>query len=759
MATPSPATTALPAEVLDYAGTIAFDVEARLLQELGERLVASPEVALLELVKNSSDADAPKCQVSLDIVRGKPALLIADNGSGMTELDFRERWMRIAANSRREPKTKKYGRSVTGQKGIGRFAIRYLGAAVKLETVSVDPDTGLRRRLEALFDWHRLDTKKNLSDARVPFRVTTVDQDHPVGTLLTVTRLRQELHGALDKQLLTRILQIVSPISALDPGPFASSTGTNDNRDPGFQVEFLGFDNVDDEHPNLASTIIDNAWARLRISLIGDQLTYGIAFQDGHKGPVQKISFPNSIKNGLHADIAFLPKRKGMLKNISVDGRTAWKWIRLNSGIGVVDNGFRIRPYGFNDDDWLYLNQDGAHNNRIWRSEISKKNIPLSELEMARPGLNPALNVASAYQVIGAVFVATRASDHPSETDLTSSMDREGFLANTGYEQMVTVVRGGLEYLAKIDKDRLLEAEERKAIVARSGLRADLASAVDAISNDPVLAAPEKAAMIQHYSSLAVRITVQEAYDKAARQRLEVAAGLGVVAGFMTHEAERLFLSLDNVISTLEQRHRHTDELTDDLTQIVDARNKLDGYIRYTRLYTESLRKDNPKSFSALGQLEWIKESFSPIATSRGIATDIDCDDELMTPAIPIALYSGVILNLYTNAVKAVIARTSNAAEPRVLFSAWNDQKFHHVSVQDTGIGIPIQLTDRVFDPFFTTTSRVNSPLGTGMGLGLSLVKDLIERVNGSVKLTTPSPGFSTSIQISFPLGKNGNQI
>lgn len=745
-----------PRSLQDYSGTISFDVEARLLQELGERLVASPEVALLELVKNASDADAPRCMVALESVRNRPALIVADNGVGMSETDFRERWMRIAANSRREPYTKGYGRAVTGQKGIGRFAIRFLGAAVKLETVTIDAESGVRRRLEAVFDWRRLDKKKNLKDAKVPFRVTTVEPTHPVGTRLIITRLKQDLNGALDKPLLTRILQIVTPISALDAGPFSRSAGVTDAGDPGFQVEFLGFDSVPEENPNLASIIIENAWARLKISLLGDALSYSIKFQDGQTAHLG-VTYPNSIKNGLHADIAFLPKRAGMLKEASVDGRAAWKWIRLNSGVGVIDNGFRIRPYGFNDDDWLYLNQDGAHNNRNWRSSISKALIPLSEIQMARPGLNPALNLPSAYQVIGAVYVATRASDDPSERDLTSSMDREGFLANSGYDDMVTVVRGGLEYLAKIDKDRLLEAEERKAKVARSSLRADLANTVDAIANDPALASTEKASMIQHYSNLAVRITEQEAYDKAARQRLEVAAGLGVVAGFMTHEAERLFLSLDKVISVLKQRYRNEPELEDEISQVVDAREKLDGYIRYTRLYTESLRNDKPTSFSALGQLEWIKDSFSSIASSRGIGTHIQCDEDLMTPALPVALYSGIILNLYTNAVKAVIARTNDERPPIVQFSAWNDQKYHYVSVQDTGIGIPVQLVERIFDPFFTTTSRVNSPLGTGMGLGLSLVKDLVERVNGSVKVMKPALGFSTNIQISFPLNKNGN--
>ena len=79
----------------------------------------------------------------------------------------------------------------------------------------------------------------------------------------------------------------------------------------------------------------------------------------------------------------------------------------------MIDNGFRIRPYGFQDDDWLYLNQDGSHNKREWRTAVAENYFPLSEFEKLRPGLNPALNIANSLQVIGAVYVSSRASDDP----------------------------------------------------------------------------------------------------------------------------------------------------------------------------------------------------------------------------------------------------------------------------------------------------------------------------------------------------------
>ena len=752
---------------------VPFEVEARLLQELGERLVASPDVALLELIKNASDADAPECRVILSSRFGKPVLVIADDGLGMSEDDFRTRWMRIAADSKRDPLTKRFNRPVTGQKGIGRFAIRYLGGALKLESVSDDARTGERRKIEAVFDWRRLDQRASLEDARVKFGVSTVKRDHPTGTRLIVSRLKAELREAVDKTLLTSVLQIVSPISALDAGPFEKKRGKTTvvdamaepsgaatearQVDPGFKVTFVGFPKVEDGGAgDLASTVIANAWARLTIALTAKDLVYTVRFKGEPTPSTLHIKrYSHTISRGLYGDIIFAPKRKNSFVDVGPDGREIWRWIRRNSGVGVVDNGFRIRPYGFKDDDWLYLNQDGAHNKREWRSHIATEEFPLSEVEQARPKLNPALNLAASFQVIGVINVASRASNDPAESDLVPSMDREGFLNNTAYRQMVDVVRGGLEFLAKVDKDRQLRLEEERAIASRDGLRADLSEVIDEIRKDPRLATEEKTALVEHYSSLAKRVVEQEDYDRAARQRLEIAAGLGVVAGFMTHEAERLFLALDSIIQKLSKRLPSTANERAELDEVIRAREQLDSYIRYTRLYTDSLRSSQAKPFSALGQIEWVCESFGATADSRGIVTEIDCATDVMAPAVPIAMYSAVLLNLYTNAIKAVIARETDGVESRILISAWNDQKQHHLQVQDSGIGIPAASQKRIWDPFFTTTSRVNSPLGTGMGLGLSLVRDLVERQGGRAQLAAASHGFTTCVHVSLPRNLN----
>ena len=72
-------------------GRLSFTVESRILRELGERLVKQPDVALLELIKNAYDADARNVEIAF----GDNQITITDDGHGMSEADFVERWMRM----------------------------------------------------------------------------------------------------------------------------------------------------------------------------------------------------------------------------------------------------------------------------------------------------------------------------------------------------------------------------------------------------------------------------------------------------------------------------------------------------------------------------------------------------------------------------------------------------------------------------------------------------------------------------------------
>lgn len=734
------------------SGSIAFQTEGRLLQELGERLVASPQIALVELVKNSYDADAKTCTVSL--VDRNRSLTVADDGVGMTYDQFATRWMRIATSGKvQERKSSTYKRLLTGQKGIGRFAVRFLGKTLELSSIAYDPDRKHKTHLTASFDWAKLDREKNLDHATIPYKLFRADVDAETGTTLTIGGLRIGIEETQSSAFRTAVLRIVTPLQGLNGGRFRTSVSNEEEKreDPGFQVILPGQDIASSDNLDLAKQTLDRAWAKLVINFENDVLTYTAIFSNDEKPVRLRCKRESVIRNGFVADIRYFPRRAGVFRGGEVDGQKAWAWVRENSGIAVIDHGFRIPPYGQQDDDWLAIDADNAHNARAWRSSISEKAFPIPP-ELLNSGENPMLILPTNYQLVGAVFVESTPVGSRTEGDLITAMDRQGFLYNDAFEQFVDLVRGGIEFLAKEDRASLQRAAEREAKAAAQQTREDFKQAIRFIEESPTIPKAEKTRLVKEYSGLTTKLQEVEDYERVARQRLQAMSALGIVAGFMTHEASRIFASLGDIIPELKRLARNHPTIRQDIEKFQKAYQALEGHIEYTRTFIDATQIGRAAVFKAAGQVELVIERFGDFARSRNITVENEIERGLDAPKMPVAVYSGILLNLYTNALKAILAMGSPQTRKYVIFRAHNEGRMHIIDVLDTGIGIPPNLRKRVFDPLFTTTSSADNPLGSGMGLGLSLVKSLVDSLKGKISIVNPPQGFSTVFRVQLPL-------
>src|SRR5438876_2156942 len=98
-----------------------FRVDPRLASLLGENY-RSTEHALRELVDNAWDADADNVRITLPQPMTDEPIVVADDGSGMTEAEVRKHYLMIANDrySRRGTQTPRHARPVRGRKGIGK---------------------------------------------------------------------------------------------------------------------------------------------------------------------------------------------------------------------------------------------------------------------------------------------------------------------------------------------------------------------------------------------------------------------------------------------------------------------------------------------------------------------------------------------------------------------------------------------------------------------------------------------------------------
>ena len=117
---------------------------ARLIHTIGSDLIGDSYAALVELVKNSYDADASKVEINFNfsIVDQDDSIIItiSDNGHGMSYDTIINKWLVPATDNKLKRKASPKGRLFLGRKGIGRFAASILGQEMTLTSIDETGD-------------------------------------------------------------------------------------------------------------------------------------------------------------------------------------------------------------------------------------------------------------------------------------------------------------------------------------------------------------------------------------------------------------------------------------------------------------------------------------------------------------------------------------------------------------------------------------------------------------------------------------------
>ena len=137
---------------------------------------------MLELVKNSYDADATMCDVFFEETQGKISrITISDNGSGMNADIIRNVWLVIGTDNKKKiVEQGKDGRYPLGEKGIGRLGVHKLGSKITLISKTKEDS-----EVVLTIDWNKLETATSIQDFPVNISVNlfpTVFQEGETGT-------------------------------------------------------------------------------------------------------------------------------------------------------------------------------------------------------------------------------------------------------------------------------------------------------------------------------------------------------------------------------------------------------------------------------------------------------------------------------------------------------------------------------------------------------------------------------------------------
>jgi signal transduction histidine kinase len=714
--------------------TVFFKVDAALLRELGERLVGKPHIALAELIKNAYDADA-----TLVELRIKPdSIEVSDNGHGMNLQAFRDYWMRIGSPHKQEQRVSPAGRALTGQKGIGRLAVQFLGR--KLELVTKAPDDA--KGLSTAIDWDDAVKMGELTSIELTYDRVAASREFPGsaghGTKLTITGLSQAWTT-------TELKDLALEIWALQP-PFETSIEATD-----FRVAVVDAPEDLQKTFTLYSQAFRALWHARIIGKLSAPRTPGgkghcdvtVFFDDQSKERYVHVIDSCSL-HGLHFDIAVYSLTGRQPYGVTVGDLRGY--LQRFGGVGIYDAGFRLPFYGV-DTDWLRVQLD--HSRRISESLLLPKKYQVER------GLN---FLPTNARILGTVRVNTGEERHwvgPREVrgvhPLEIAITRDRLIENEAFEVLRKVVRAALDFYAMREAAREFKHAEKKRTIDRAGSAVQrVADIVEQHAHRLPLAAVKE-----------IKTTVSEATAAAALEReiqakqanlLGALATAGMAAAAFEHESARQIKSLFELAASLDRLAERAGPLRSELRA---ASGQLRFWIEDTRTtrqlftaITEPESREQRHRLKAHTVLEQVVSRLGPLM--RGVPVDLSAlSADLRLPSGTFVEWSALLQNVLVNAVNA----TLDCEDRRIAVTSRNEGAARVILVQDTGVGLDLDASDELFEPFVRRLKLSPSRQGLGVGgsgLGLAIVRMIALNLGCRVSFTNPDNGFSTAFRLAW---------
>lgn len=742
----------------DVSGELKFSVDSSLLFQLGEQLVAKPSIALAELVKNAYDADATRVTVTMESI-SEPGgtLLVEDNGHGMTFDEFQAGWMRIATTQKRtEPVSRVFGRPMTGAKGVGRFAARRLGGKLTLTSTAIQPD-GSAETLVAVFDWSSTFYEgQDLTEIPVRYSRTPIDPSTAeTGVSLCVERMRDSWTEEDIAGLKRDLLSLQSPF----PDLLGVDTSLGDSGripDPGFTFELIveGAGELSKLSSSLDESFLSTAWAKLDGEIAGNG-TPSYTFQGLQTDELDSLIDKHNVYDGLAGAkfrIYFMVYSSQYFKESEFGVRDAQRKGRADGGVRLFLDGFRVFPYGDPGDDWLQLDAYAARNINI--ADVLSPDQSVSDLAHSLPG-RPFLLIPKNYQLFGAVSI--------------SQIGHSGIGINIGRERLIeTPVVAGLRrfvqngiYWMTVKYAAYLAAERSRSKKPEpKSVSTIIGEAKEAVLSQTGMPEEQKYVIVQSLEEAGRQAEIEEVDRINEIAMLRTLASAGTSLSLMNHQLQTLtvgILQAQEDMRRLQPRipDHLRDQFEDIQCQIIEWHDLVTTQVSQLGFLLSPDSRQRRRRHPLHQIVEAVARPMSYYMKKYGVTFSNNVAPSLRTPPVFQAELYAVLMNLLSNALKFVHGQPVRKVE----VDAERRGRMLHIRMLDTGVGIPIERREEVFKPF-VSTSIPNPVLGVGTGIGLKVVRDILELYGGTAQFIDADAPWRTCIEVRLPYkdGHNDDQ-
>lgn len=651
---------------------------ARLIALIGEELISDEPVAVVELVKNSYDADATKVDVRFEgeTPEHPTRIVVEDNGCGMSLRTVLGAWLEPATNSKRTSDISPGGRLYLGAKGIGRFAAARLAKRLKLETKRKDDKRGVTVDLS----WEDFDKLKYLDDIKVEYEVGAIPGLEN-GTRLTMEPVKKDWKHEDYSRLHNRLSRLISP--------FKDITGFVINLSipwhPDLHGEVQAPELVSQPRYRLEGQVDDGGYFSGKMDFASARLKTFTNIKLGGKDAKPRCG-------GFEVELRVWDRDREGLEPLGAKLNMGIAEMRrtLNAfcGVTIYRDGFRVHPYGETGNDWARLD--------------------------LRSRLNPRMNLAN-NQIIGSVKISR--TSNPLLTDKTN---REGMVLNAEHEALEEWLKLVLAILEK-ERYELRPRKESPEGVQPLFEAFDLSPTVKEVRSQ--LGSKHPVTKLVSDAGENIKKGVERVQD--AFSRLLMLSGLGQMVDIVIHEIGAPIGKIGRQLVAIE---KEVGSIADPKVRdrVMGTLNPLRAWLDQVLLLRQRLNPQTPSkrgratSFLVKDAVEDCFHLCEALFKNQGITTEIIEPDGSIRAKMSRAVLDQILYNLADNAVFWISQQHGQGKGGAIHVRVAKIDGGFAIVFCDDGTGVSQEDRTRIFEPYFTTKPN-------GMGLGLHVARMIIE--------------------------------
>ena len=731
-------------------------------------------------------------------------IVISDDGFGMSETDIREKWMKISLSFKKqfkiEGQTTPKGRTPLGEKGVGRLSTQKLGNRLEMFTGQEAKEKGHH----VAFDWSEFSDDVSLTS--VPLHLGSHQKARgDQGTKLVITNLRdsQKWEGSSWDKFRGQISQMVFPFKEKRVfDVYLKLNGKNEDLDElsekvrknsvsgytfeitedklilkgevklrklggaagGDALQFYEQNIVSDNGRNFFNFLTDSTGNKQHhLSGIGYSGESGALFTFTIKKPLADISGVSWVMEDENKpdrfELAHPGKFNGEIDdfffkdsdviNKAFDSLSEFKRIVQNQvGIRVFRDGFGIKPYGIDGQDWLKLSQGATSGRSIYGLRpgnvigyvaLSAKNNSNLKEKTDREGFmdNPYSQnfhrfMGEIVQHINDILEATRRSYNDYRSKLAQETGNISSISDSFTRLRVASEKAKKSTLKAQNTRRELGSLQTQA--SKQASKKGIGAAEKALMNEVMNLLERAGQQLEEVEGLLEEAKLLDEHVEFLQPQIEglqeqltdfsELAGLGLTAEALSHQ-------LSNILDRLETE-------TDRVSNHVRGQLSIDS-IKAVKVFVEHVRgasKSFKKQLSHLApSLKYVRENREIFAISDLLEETKEFYLDRFGKQIKFTTkYKGRDFDLNINRGKLIQIldniiinaeywlKQKKKREPKFLPEIILEIYEPFIKIYDNGNGIDPTVEDRIFQPFVTT-----KPKKVGRGLGLFIVQQMLE--------------------------------